>query len=676
VAIICGRHTQKDQFNTLGSERFANDTGQKLTNFYSIDKWGKEVDPSSKTKWGKSKAASKTKHQSNEIDFDDQLHIWRVRHGGTENFAGKLSLCIAMPVMLRNNDATELCITKGQEGFVAGWNSRRGPHGKRVLETLFVKLDNPPQNVMIPGLPQNVVPIMMATKTVECIFPNDMKESIERQQVWVLPNFGMTVFAAQGKTRPYNVVHLNSCYTHMAYYTALSRSASAAGTIILQGFDPSKITRSCSGYLRQEFRELEILDDITTLRFDNDLPETVLGNFRNSMIRSYQIWRGINYVPEKTDRLLRWSANDPMELLPEVKEPEWHIIDKSKKKAGVKPATSYIPAKGSKPVVSKHVISDNDEPEGSSPKKKLKSMPSKSAIDKHVISDNDDAKVSPAKKKQKTSNTVTGNLPSPLGLVWDQYDYSCSYDSLFVVLYNIWIMDPDNWSEEFDSINDDHLGVLSEGFKLVLEGHASLEDIRDTLRVQLHELDGNKFPMGQRGASVGDLASIMLQSDRTLTESQIMCSACGYAEDKTPYHMKHFLIPTGTGTPSTLAWVSDLYTTTKRICPNCSNAMIKKINYIELPKLLVLEYPNTTITTSHEIKLVVNDETAVLHLRGIVYHGENHFTCRIISSEGDMWYHDGMTTGNRCATDIGLNISTDANLKTCKGKRLVLVIYA
>jgi len=46
-----------------------------------------------------------------------------------------------MPVMIRNNDATELCITKGQEGFVVGWQAEKGPHGKRVLDTLFVKLD-------------------------------------------------------------------------------------------------------------------------------------------------------------------------------------------------------------------------------------------------------------------------------------------------------------------------------------------------------------------------------------------------------------------------------------------------------------------------------------------------------------------------------------------------------
>ncbi|KDR80493.1 hypothetical protein GALMADRAFT_18784, partial [Galerina marginata CBS 339.88] len=189
IAIICGRHTQKDEINNLGCQRFADETGQKLTHFYSIDRWGKEKDPASKSKWGKSKSAAKLKHKSNEIEFDDQLEIWKLRHGATENFAGKLSLCLGMPVMIRNNDATELCITKGQEGIVVGWQAETGPHGKRVLDTLFVKLIKPAKTIQIPGLPKNVVPLIKNTKTITCIFPSDLKESVERQQVWVLPNF-------------------------------------------------------------------------------------------------------------------------------------------------------------------------------------------------------------------------------------------------------------------------------------------------------------------------------------------------------------------------------------------------------------------------------------------------------------------------------------------------------
>lgn len=123
IAIICGLHTEKDMINQLGCERFAAETGQKLTHFYSLDRWGKESDPATKVKFGKSRVAPKLKHRSNEIGHDDQTEIWKLRHGATEHFAGKLSLCIGMPVMLQNNDATEICITKGQEGFVAGWES-------------------------------------------------------------------------------------------------------------------------------------------------------------------------------------------------------------------------------------------------------------------------------------------------------------------------------------------------------------------------------------------------------------------------------------------------------------------------------------------------------------------------------------------------------------------------
>ena len=72
----------------------------------------------------------------------------------------------------------------------------------------------------------------------------------------------MTDYALQGKTRPFNLVNLHNFRTHQTYYTAMSRSSSADGTLILQGFDPSKITGKISGALRQEFRELELLDNI------------------------------------------------------------------------------------------------------------------------------------------------------------------------------------------------------------------------------------------------------------------------------------------------------------------------------------------------------------------------------------------------------------------------------
>ena len=143
------------------------------------------------------------------------------------------------------------------------------------------------KKINIEGLPENVVPLMKIKKSVKCTFPNGVSIPIRRSQVHVLANFAMTVYSSQGKTRPNNVVILNSCRDHLSYYTALSRSSTAEGTVIIHGFNPKKITCGASGYLRQEFRELELMDEISHLRFENNLPSIINGHLRNAIIRQY-----------------------------------------------------------------------------------------------------------------------------------------------------------------------------------------------------------------------------------------------------------------------------------------------------------------------------------------------------------------------------------------------------
>ncbi len=649
VAIICGVHSQKDMINQLGCERFALETGQQLTHFYSIDKWGKETDPASKNKWGKSKAASKVQHKSNDIDFEDQLEIWKLRHGATGHFAGKLSLCIGMPVMIRNNDATELCITKGQEGFVVGWQSSKGPHGKRVLDTLFVRLDNPPQSVQIPGLPPNIVPIVKSTKTVECAFPSDLKLSIERQQAWVLPNFAMTAHAAQGKTRPYNSVHLNSCYSHMSYYTALSRSASAAGTIILQGWDPKVITQGCSGYLRQEFREQELLDEITRLRYEGRFPEHIQDSLRNPLLFQFQEWKGVNYVPAKTDVSLKWSDNDPL-ILSTVPGSHWQLVGRSPNKKGIaqltdKLASNFVPAKGTK------------------------SLPSL----KHTLNE---PTALPFKKQKMEQSDSDGEDDVPCGLVWDANNYSCAYDSLFVILYDIWIQDPRSWSRKFNAIGNEYLTALVEGFKMTFKGTLSLENVRDMIRTQLHDHDPVRFPMGQVGTSVNHLASTILRVNDPVASSQLLCLSCDYEGPEIDDSLGYVLHGDQSCLNSTSMWVSNIGHGQNGHCPECQSALTNSISYHSPPHLLIMEYPRQDIKTSHKIHVDTRTGSACLYLRGIAYFGQFHFTSRVVSVDGDIWYHDGMTTGDACDRDGHLGYMSDQRMRVCKGRSLTLAVYA
>ncbi|KAF9455408.1 hypothetical protein BDZ94DRAFT_1205770 [Collybia nuda] len=273
VSIITRYNVHKDAINAIGVNRFALETNQSVTHFYSEDTISTKddgPDGPSKNKHGKNLVPK------NGISDDVQKILWsQPACANTKLVPGKLSLCIGLPIIIRHNSATELCITNGQEGFVHSWCSTTGSKGQRVLETLFVKLKNPPQTVQIDGLPENVVPLVRTTVSTDCSLPNDKSIYINRSQVEVLPNYAMTDYASQGKTRPENVVDLHNLSSHQAYYTALSRSATADGTLILQGFDASKIVGKASGALRQEFRELELLDNITQLRFVGKLPKGI-----------------------------------------------------------------------------------------------------------------------------------------------------------------------------------------------------------------------------------------------------------------------------------------------------------------------------------------------------------------------------------------------------------------
>jgi hypothetical protein len=63
-------------------------------------------------------------HNGNTLTPSLQKLLWDLPHSSSDkHIPGKLSLCIGMPVMLRHNDATECCITKGAEGTVVSWQS-------------------------------------------------------------------------------------------------------------------------------------------------------------------------------------------------------------------------------------------------------------------------------------------------------------------------------------------------------------------------------------------------------------------------------------------------------------------------------------------------------------------------------------------------------------------------
>jgi len=55
--------------------------------------------------------------------------------------------------------------------------------------------------VKFDGLPENVVPIAKMSQTIEYTMKSDLIRMVEHEQCCVLPNFSMTDYGSQGKTR-------------------------------------------------------------------------------------------------------------------------------------------------------------------------------------------------------------------------------------------------------------------------------------------------------------------------------------------------------------------------------------------------------------------------------------------------------------------------------------------
>jgi len=357
VSVITPLNVQKDRLNEKGCVRFAKDTNQNLEHFYSVD----------------------LDQQKRDLPWQIQRHIWKMPANETGHVAGRISVCRGMPVMIRFNYATELCMTRGQEAHVVSWTESIGSFGQRVLDTLFVRLYKPPSVIQLPNLPENVVPITKHTSRVLVMIDSlDRQLSITRQQVHILPNFAMTDYAAQGKSRPKNPVNLTKCKNQHAIYTALSRSTTAEGTLILGDFDGKKITNGISGYLRQEFRELEILNCITRDRFLGEISYAPTINLRKPFIRQYQLTKGLEFQPTWHDSL------------------SWRPYEQQIER----PDDSYLWT---------NIVEPNLNPTG---------------------------------KRRRTSTELPIPCTSsqkPLGLVWDPVNWSCVYDSIISILFNAWM---------------------------------------------------------------------------------------------------------------------------------------------------------------------------------------------------------------------------------------------
>ena len=653
VSIITNLNSQKDEINRLGSLRFAAETGQKLTHLFSIDSIvSTSKDPEDRQQRKFTVGRKRTvKHGS--IPEAIQQALWeQPTCANSKLIPGKLSICVGMPVMIRNNAATEMGITKGQEAIVHAWDSHKTADGRDVLDTLFVELSNPPVPVKLDDLPLNVIPLTRTSVTTCCRLPDDSCLTVSRSQVEVLPNFAMTDYASQGKTRLYNVTDLSQARSHQSYYTVLSRSATAAGTLILNGIHASEITGGASGALRQEFHELELLDDITTLKFNDKLPINIaMSDRRNILIDLFCKWKGENYIPSTVHSPIRWSKADSFLESQDNVNCQWRIIDSKVDK--VKTSSVTVTKKimtYSTPKIVDHMIAPVVTPglDGTTQAKRKRI---------NFVSQN---KVKRVKFIHDTTADPSApiRINVPLGTQWQ--NNSCAYDAIITVLFNMWF-DSDTASGTA-SIEDTHcikLDNLIQNFhsheSQVVSGPQTytLEQIRDYFRRCLARVS-QEFTFGSY-TSVQSIAEYLFHSQEIVTMSDVFCSNGHILTDgrnRQSSASSYQIIILQTTENSLQACMDNFTVELASKCATCDTHLIRRTAFVQTPPLLAFDL-STTSTTTNGSALTLNsvvwisceDSRVRYILRGVIYFDNEHFTERVVTSSGMIWYHDGIFTG-------------------------------
>ncbi|KAH9831731.1 uncharacterized protein C8Q71DRAFT_798821 [Rhodofomes roseus] len=273
----------------------------------------------------------------------------------------------------------------------------------------------------------------------------------------------MTDFSSQGRTRPYNVVDLQNCKNHQSVYRCLSRGSTYQGTIIVQGFDNSKFMGGVTGWLRQEFRELELLDEITKLKYDGTLSPSV---------------EGAKYMPKTMYSALKLSKKQPFDVEKPCKESQWEMVKRANKDKQPQlqkdPDSLAESSADTDPTnLTKHDLQT------------AKDVPAKGTTQLATVSNDigsrtkrkHTAKDKSLQREVKRTHTSSMNIAGqeePVCFTWNNETYSCAFDTLFGILHNIYREQNMIWEPDIKSQN----AILTR-FTELLEKNSTWPSIRD-----------------------------------------------------------------------------------------------------------------------------------------------------------------------------------------------------
>lgn len=293
--------------------------------------------------------------------------------------------------------------------------------------------------------------------------------------------------------------------------------------------------------------------------------------------------------------------------------------------------------------------------------------------------------------------------PPPHGCIWSAADWSCAYDSFFMVFFYIhhsstefWINSWTNFSP-LTSILHKYFSSLSSEYK---QGQRpKFNQYRDQIRDILSERQPTTFP--RHGAAAIDVSDIFEQLNRDSEHGRTMsirrtCSNCNQTFPIVSLHLPTTIhpamLPCSTNHPISMKasftiqdWVNtiideaakDEHSNIHRTV--CSSAHQNTDISFEPSPYLHFDVPSDgpySVFPSMTLTLTSGNtaNSSFYQLRGIIYHGDLHFTARLITMDHITWNYDGQrNTGIPLEDD---SVADDVSkLTTLHGRRAYIYIY-
>ncbi|KZP04092.1 hypothetical protein FIBSPDRAFT_767963 [Athelia psychrophila] len=255
--------------------------------------------------------------------------------------------------------------------------------------------------------------------------------------------------------------------------------------------------------------------------------------------------------------------------------------------------------------------------------------------------------------------------------MWDSNNWSCAYDSLFVILSNVRQIRRVGVTTAMRRMNPAARALTTE-FQKISVGRSTPPASRNKIRKLLHAMKPESYPWGQTGCGIQELAEDVLKDDELSTELKECCSGCDTVQVRGVSTGYKINCCEGRD-KGTQACLNNLIRgVSVGNCTDCGGNVTRTIRYESVPRIMACGLDDYSAKIDDELK--VGGHRKTLKLRGIIYYKDYHFTSRIWDANGAVWFHDGKTSGVRCEREFGPSDSADRG--TCRGGVAIQAIYS